>query len=47
MRQGNGKPFTSLRVGSAKNLRDSLSPVCKMYRVSFSIPKMFKYKFKL
>jgi len=38
-RHNDEKPLISLRVGSAKNPRDSLSPIYKMYHLSLSIPK--------
>jgi len=37
---GNGKPLISLRVGSAKNPWDSISPICKTCHLLFSIPKI-------
>jgi len=46
MSQENEKSL-SLRVGSTKNSGNSLSLICKMYHLSFSIPKMFKYIFML
>jgi len=39
MLQENEKPLISLRVGSAKISKDLLSPICKMYHLSFSIQK--------